>query len=88
MARTVNYAKKLRKIIANLEELAIALEGQGNRPVSKATNGKAAASRTRRSKKEAAQLRKLLKAERKAGVPVAELARSMGISTAYVYMLQ
>ena len=32
--------------------------------------------------------KKLLKAERKAGVPVAELAEKHGISTAYIYMLR
>jgi len=36
---------------------------------------------------EAIALKKLLKAERKAGVPVAELAKKHGISTAYIYML-
>ena len=44
--------------------------------------------RMRRSKKEVAALKKMLKAERKAGVPVAELAGKHGVSTAYIYMLQ
>ena len=52
-----------------------------------ARNGKTASPGTRRSKKEAIALKKLLKAERKAGVPVAELAAKHGISTAYIYML-
>ena len=88
MARTVNVAKKLRKLAASLEELATALEAQGNKPVSNGKSGNTASTRMRRSKKEAAQLKKLLKAERKAGVPGAELARKHGISTAYIYMLQ
>jgi hypothetical protein len=53
-----------------------------------AGNGKSVSTRTRRSKKEAIALKKLLKAERKAGVPVAELAKKHGISTAYIYMLR
>jgi len=90
LARTVDYAKKLRKVAASLEELAAAIEampavGKKSFP---AGNGKSASTRTRRSKKEAIALKKLLKAERKAGVPVAELAEKHGISTAYIYMLR
>ena len=90
MARIVDYAKKLRKIAASLEELAAAIEaipaaGKKSFP---AGNGKSVSTRTRRSKKEAIALKKLLKAERKAGVPVAELAKKHGISTAYIYMLR
>jgi hypothetical protein len=82
MARTVNVAQKLRKIAAALEELAAEIEslpGEKAKPVSR---------RKRRSKKEAAQLKKMLRAERKAGIPVAELAKKHGISPAYIYMLQ
>ena len=82
MARTVDIAKKLRKIAASLEELASAIESFPT------GNGKPASPRIRRSKKEAIALKKLLKAERKAGVPVAELAEKHGISTAYIYMLK
>ena len=82
MARTMDFAKKLRKIAASLEELATEIEAMP------AGNGKSGATRTRRSKKETIALKKLLKAERKAGVPVAELAEKHGISTAYIYMLR
>ena len=90
MARTVDFAKKLRKIAASLEELATAIEAMpaAGKKSFPAGNGKSAATRTRRSKKEAIALKKLLKAERKAGVPVAELAEKHGISTAYIYMLR
>ena len=37
MARTVDFAKKLRKIAASLEELATAIEG--NRPIVTAALG-------------------------------------------------
>ena len=82
MARVTGIAKKLRKMAASLEELVNALESFP------AGNGKSGGTRTRRSKKEAMALKKLLKAERKAGVPVAELAEKHGISTAYIYMLR
>ena len=91
MARTADIANKLRKIAASLEELAIALETNpsGARKSFAYTNGKSVHPvRKRRSKKEAAALKKQLKAERKAGVPVAELAKKHGISSAYIYMLQ
>ena len=86
----MNIANKLRKIAASLEELATVLESAPARGKSfPAGNGKSAHPvRKRRSKKEAAALKKLLKAERKAGVPVAELAKKHGISPAYIYMLQ
>jgi hypothetical protein len=89
MARNINFAKKLRKVAASLEELAVAMETMpakgGSFP---AGNGKSAPTRTRRSRKEVAALKKLLKAERKAGVPVAELAAKHGVSSAYIYMLR
>jgi hypothetical protein len=90
MARTVNIANKLRKIATRLEELASAIEAMpaaGKQSFS-VGNGKPAPVRKRRSKKEANALKKLLKGERRAGVPVAELAKKHGISTAYIYMLR
>jgi hypothetical protein len=49
----------------------------------KAKSGK----RIRRSGKELVQFRKMLKAQRKKGISVAELARKHGVSPAYVYTL-
>ncbi len=90
MARTIDHAKKIRKIAASLEELAAAIEAMpaAGKKSFPAGNGKSDTPRIRRSKKEAIALKKLLKAERKAGVPVAELAERHGISTAYIYMLR
>ena len=87
MARTADFAKKLRKIAASLEELATAIEAMpvAGKKSFPAGNGKSASPRIRRSKKEAIALKKLLKAEREAGVPVADLAKKHGISTAYIY---
>ena len=44
--------------------------------------------RIRRSGKVLAAFRKMLLSERKRGVPVAELARKHGITTAYIYQLK
>ena len=59
------------------------------RPVrsTKQKERKAPAKRIGRTGKELAQFRKMLKAQRKRGVPAAELARKHGISSAYIYML-
>ena len=86
MARTVNVAQKLRKLISSLEDLAAIIEAQ--RISASASRRQPATGRRRRSKKDVAALKKLLKAERKAGVPVAELATRHGVSTAYIYMLR
>lgn len=43
--------------------------------------------RRRRSGKELADFRKMLVAERKRGVPVADLAKKHGVSAAYIYQL-
>jgi hypothetical protein len=43
--------------------------------------------RIRRTGEELRQFRKMLKAQRKKGVPVAELSRKHGVSSAYIYML-
>ena len=86
MARRPSYAAQLRKISSILEQLAEALEKQGQ--IATSGNGRSSAMRTRRSKREVAALKKMLKAERKAGIPVAELAEKHGVSTAYIYMLQ
>ncbi len=52
------------------------------------SNGKATkAKRVRRSGKDLAAFRKMLIAERKKGVPVADLARKHSISSAYIYQL-
>jgi DNA invertase Pin-like site-specific DNA recombinase len=56
-----------------------------------ATNGADGArskpKRLRRSGKELSAFRKMLRTERKNGVPVATLARRHGISTTYIYQL-
>ena len=77
---------KLRRIISLAEKLiATNPKPTRGRPAQLKRNG--AATRVRRTGKELMQFRKMLKAERKKGVSVLDLARKHGISTAYIYML-
>ena len=55
----------------------------GNGERTKRANGK----RVRRTGKDLVKFRKMLKAELKKGIPVAELARQQGVSRAYIYQL-
>ena len=48
-------------------------------------NGKM--TRKRRTGRQLIEFRKMLKVERRKGIPVAALARKHGVSTAYIYML-
>ncbi|MEK4035180.1 hypothetical protein WOC76_07765 [Methylocystis sp. IM3] len=84
MQLTSAEAAQLKKIIAIAEALlekAGAKQEKGGR--SEGGNG----TRIRRSGKDLAAFRKMLKAERKAGVPVAKLAKKHGISPSYIYQL-
>lgn len=75
---------KLHRIIALAEKLILNGSKQGKRVE---LSGRKAGKRVRRTGKELVQFRKMLKAERKRGVPVAELARRHRVSSAYIYML-
>lgn len=81
---TKREINKLNKIIESLQEmLAKASSGVAAAEAGK----KAKPSRTRRTGKELAAFRKMLKAERKAGASAAELAKKHGVSSAYIYQL-
>jgi hypothetical protein len=88
------YAKdvsKLRRIIALAERLINeSPKPQRGRPAlsrNRSRKVRANGKRIRRTGKELVKFRKMLKAERKRGVPVSELARRHGISPAYIYLL-
>lgn len=84
MQLTSAEAAQLKKIIAIAEALlekAGAKQEKGGR--AEGGNG----TRIRRSGKDLAAFRKMLKTERKAGVPVAKLAKKHGISPSYIYQL-
>ena len=81
MALYAQDIAKLRRIIALAKKLiAESPKPKRGRP---ALQNK----RTRRTGKELVQFRRMLKAKRKKGVSVAELARKHGISPAYIYQL-
>ena len=87
MALTTQEISKLNRIIKLAEKL-ITKDTHG---LAKGRNGKPQRAkrnmRKRRTGRELVQFRKMLKAERKKGIPVAEMARKHGISTAYIYLL-
>ena len=87
MALTTQEVSKLNRII----KLAEKLIDNGSNGLAEGRNGKPQrakrSSRIRRTGRELVQFRKILKAERKKGIPVAEMARKHGISTTYIYLL-
>jgi hypothetical protein len=91
MPRPSNQITKLKTLLRLAQELLSEAEASGGRRVATnaAAKGKAASAtkRVRRSGKELIAFRKMLKAERKKGVPVEELARKHGISTTYIYTM-
>lgn len=92
MALHASEVSKLRRIIALAEKLiAESPKPKRGRPALSNGNGaekkRANGKRIRRTGRELVQFRKMLKAERKRGVSVAELARKHNISPAYIYLL-
>ena len=81
MSLSQRQTKKLEKIVA----LARNILTEASK--SNASEKKAPTKRIRRSGKELLTFRKMLKAERKKGVSVVELAKIHGVSTAYIYQL-
>jgi hypothetical protein len=90
MALKPQELAKLRRIIAIAEKL-INGAGSSKRGQTRSTNRIASRgnfrNRPRRTGRELVAFRKLIKSERKKGVPVAALARKHGISAAYIYMI-
>src|SRR3954447_25033790 len=85
MPSSSTQAAKLKNIIRMAQELLDSIEPgkSGNTKSSKAASGQ----RIRRSGKELVAFRKMLKAERKKGMRVEELAGKHGVSTAYIYQV-
>jgi hypothetical protein len=76
---------KLRKLITLAGELLASAEPAKKRAVKDAP--KQPGRRARRTGKDLVAFRQMLKAERKKGVRVEDLAQKHGISTAYIYQL-
>ena len=92
MAKSSRHVAQLEKIIEIsqklLSELSTGKSAKATAKVSaKAASKSGGKKRVRRSGKELQEFRKLLKAERAKGVPVAELAKKHGVSAVYLYTL-
>ncbi len=84
MSLTTKEIAELNKIVARANELIAIAKG---RETVKASARRSTSVRTRRSGKDLVAFRRTLKAERKAGVPVAQIAKKHGISQSYIYQL-
>jgi len=84
MPLTPKEIAQLNKIIGIAQEL---IEKAGGEKKAARQSGSPAGVRIRRAGKDLAAFRKMLKAERKAGVPVAKIAKKHGISASYIYQL-
>lgn len=81
MSLSKHQVKQLEKVVV----LATNLLNEANK--SDPSVNKAPTKRIRRSGKELVAFRKMLKAERKKGTPVVELAKTHGVSPAYIYQI-
>lgn len=87
MSLTKFEVQQLRKIIAAAQAL-IGKAEKGSRGGKSKTQRSAKGPATRRSGKELETFRSMLKAERKAGISVAELAKKHGVTPSYIYQLE
>jgi hypothetical protein len=84
MALTGKELKELETLLRRAQELiGKATSPQAPKPSARRT----ASTRIRRTGKDLVAFRKAIRAERKAGVPVAKIAEKHGISPAYIYQL-
>lgn len=84
MALTNKEIKELETLLRRAQAL---LGKASSSKDGKSSSHKAGATRIRRSGKDLIAFRKAIRAERKAGVPVAKIAEKHGISPAYIYQL-
>jgi DNA invertase Pin-like site-specific DNA recombinase len=86
MSLTNKEMTELKKIVARAKELIV--KAQGNeKATAKTFARRTITSARRRTGKELEAFRRMLKAERKAGVPVAQIAKKNGITPAYIYQM-
>ncbi len=85
MSLTAQQKNQLKKIIEMASQL---LNEDERKPNSASRNVKGQpATRVRRSGAKLTRFRKQLKSDRKAGVPVTELAKKYGVTPSYIYQL-
>jgi hypothetical protein len=87
MSLTSFQIKQLRSLVSVATKLLASAKSSGSRSNGGINSG-ASSTRLRRSGKDLVAFRKQIKAERKQGVQVAELAKRHGVSTAYIYQLK
>lgn len=83
MSLSAAEIQQLKKIIA----LAEGLLAKSGKSSGSATRAGKTGPATRRTGKELAAFRAMLKSQRKAGVPVAELASKHGVTPSYIYQM-
>ena len=86
MSLTAKEVAELKKIVARANELITKAKGVETTKV-KSSARRSVSVKNRRSGKELESFKKMLKAERKAGVPVAQIAKKHGITPAYIYQM-
>ena len=86
MSLTAKEVAELKKIVARANELIAKAKGEEMTKV-KSSARRSVSVKNRRSGKELEAFKKMLKAERKAGVPVAQIAKKHGITPAYIYQM-
>ena len=86
MSLTNKEMTELKKIVARANQLIAKAQG-GEKTTAKASARRTIDSGRRRTGKELEAFRKMLKAERKAGVPVAQIAKKHGITPSYIYQM-
>ena len=87
MSLTAKEVAELKKIVVRANELIAKATGKGETTKTKSSARRSSSVRNRRSGKELESFKKMLKAERKAGVPVAQIAKKHGITPAYIYQM-
>ena len=85
MSLSKREISQLKKLVALAQGLIDKAEAA---PADQKTAATSATKRIRRSGKELAAFKKMLKAERKRGVTAADLAKEHGVSMAYIYTLK
>ena len=85
MSLSKREISQLKKLVALAQGLIDKAEAT---PAEQKTATPSATKRIRRSGKELAAFKKMLKAERKRGVTAADLAKQHGVSMAYIYTLK
>jgi hypothetical protein len=77
---------QFRKLMATCESILSKSSGAGAKKAASTRGTKP--KRVRRLGEDLAAFRKLIMSERKRGVPVSELAKKHGVTSAYIYMLK